>query len=197
MRILMLVLFAIPAACSSGSPVAAGPEPPLQRQAEAGPDAPYHRQFDFRFSNWGDAEATVAANEPGGLELSHVGGGKATKDSFGIATAVLKFTGGISDTVTVYYEFRGGVLVAGSYFFDHSVPASRMDTIRAELARRYGAFTLVNGYATWTPGVTVITVFPHDTESGISISYRDTRVPAGRAAEDDYNDLPPRVVVGE
>lgn len=75
----------------------------------------YSDQYDFRFSNWGDSEDTVASNEPAGFELVHVDGGKSTKLSSGYATAILTFPDAIEDTVEVAYEFRGGVLVAGYY----------------------------------------------------------------------------------
>lgn len=114
--------------CSSDKPITSIhpdglslPDPSQTRTVSNNDDeapAPYHEQFDFRFSNWGDSEETVASNEPGGFELVHVDGGKSTKLSSGYATAVLTCPDAIEDTVEVAYELRGGVLDAGYYWFD-------------------------------------------------------------------------------
>ena len=161
----------------------------------------YHDQFDFRFSNWGDDEETVASNEPGGFWLSHIAGGKSTKESFGYATAVLEFSETVQDSVNVVYGFRAGILWFGAYDFAQSVPTSKMDTIKPELTERYGTGTTVEGLegvTGWTIGSrTFVFLYPANEERGIRIGYVSANAQLDTDTEDEYNRLPLRVVVPE
>ena len=162
-------------------------------------DLPYHLQFDFRFSNWGDDESTVESNEPNWKYLNHIDGGKSTKESEGYATAALEFSETVIDTVDVVYVFQGGLLVAGWYDFAMTTPAGKWDVIKRELTDRYGtAVSLEGGDLGWTKhDRTFVYLFPATTWRGIRIAYVDAYAPAlsDRKAEDEYNRLPLRVVV--
>ena len=159
-------------------------------------DLPYHQQFDFRFSNWGDNEETVASNEPGEFVLNHIHGGKSTKESEGYAVAVLKFSDVVQDTVDVTYGFQGGLLVFGFYDFSMTAPAVRFDTIRTELNTRYGPGTLSDSSWSWNKGNrTFVFLFPATTWRGIRIAYVDINGQLDREAEEEYNELPLRVIV--
>lgn len=161
--------------------------------------APYYHQFDFRFSNWGDDESTVASNEPGAFSLEHVAGGKATKESFGYATAVLQFSDAVHDTVTVVYAFRGEALWLGAYDFDLSVPDSKRAFVATYLSDRYGLATIDDdGTRRWTKNDrTVVYLFAANEVRGIRIAYIDRNAQLDTEAEDDYNRLPLRVIVPE
>ncbi|MXY98046.1 MAG: hypothetical protein F4Z29_09935 [Gemmatimonadetes bacterium] len=161
--------------------------------------APYYHQFDFRFSNWGDDEATVQSNEPDSLVMNHIDGGKATKESEGYATATLEFSDTVIDTVTVIYAFRGGALWLGAYDFDQSVPDSKRAFVATYLSDRYGtATTDDDGTRQWTKNDrTVVFLFAANDWRGIRIAYIDVNAQLDTDAEDDYNRLPLRVVVPE
>lgn len=161
--------------------------------------APYYQQFDFRFSNWGDDESTVASNEPGEFVLEHVAGGKATKESFGYATAVLQFSDAVHDTVTVVYAFRGEALWLGAYDFDRSVPDSKRAFVATYLSDRYGLATIDDdGTRRWTKNDrTVVFLFAANEVRGIRIAYLDRNAQLDTEAEDEYNRLPLRVIVPE
>ncbi len=159
---------------------------------------PYHSHFDFRFSNWGDSEETVASNEPGGFRLEHIAGGKSTKESEGYATAVLTFSDTVEDSVEVAYLFRGGELYGGWYDFPITAPADKMSMIQNALTERYGLGELSDGSWTWIKGErTFVFLFSATDWRGIRIAYVDATSPFDTEAEDAYNRLPLRVVVPE
>lgn len=164
-------------------------------------DLAYNRYFDFRFSNWGDYEETVASNEPGGFWLNHVAGGKATKISYGYARTTLQFSASVIDTVDVVYGFRGGMLYLGAYDFSRTTPTGRMTTINTVLTNRYGTGTSVEGLTgvtSWTKDTrTLVFLYPADTSRGIRIAYVDVNASLNTDPEDEYNRLPLRVIVSE
>lgn len=160
---------------------------------------PPHRLFDFRFSNWGDDEETVASNEPGRFVLTHIDGGKSTKVSIGTTTDELTFPGDVRHTVNIKYQFTGGMLQAGVYSFSQTGPT--FDTVQELLNDRYGTGSPLEDYpgvVAWTKNSsTFVYLEPANADRGVEITYLQRGTSYNSDEENDYNRLPLRVIISD
>ena len=164
-------------------------------------ELPPHRLFDFRFSNWGDDEETVASNEPApNFHLHHFDGGKSTKVSSGTASALFRFSGEVNYLVHIEYRFTGGLLYAGVYTFDQD-DGPEFETVKELLNDRYGLGSSLDDYPgvlAWTKNSsTFVYLEPANSEHGLAITYLQRGTSYNTDEENEYNRLPLRVVVPE
>ncbi len=162
------------------------------RRGDSGSDTA--GRFDFRWSRWGDSKDTVESKEPGTLTFTIDDG----MDETGTTTDVLTFTETVFDTVTVRYRFLGNELWGGGYVFSSSVSDSLKEALRSTLDDRYGISEESDGNTLWKRNEdTWVVLYPETTESNMILGYFEESMLYNLTGNNEYNDLPVRVVVTE